>query len=160
MLLQIHQKKTTIKLLRGLLITLAAASSGTCIWLFSGICFSFPHGSQPFMCCHGFNMFQASTACIITDPTLVFLQHPKQPRHISSVAACSSAGASASATSSEAGSWQCRYSIKCQVELVEISPTHVTVQQSIFTNLVGAYSHMFTKTNLRTHTMENGTGRE
>ena len=70
----------------------------------------------------------------------------EQPRHISSAAACSSAGASASATSSEAGAWQCRYAIKRQVELVSFNST--TTHHRITIHLQkspGASSHMFTK---------------
>ena len=99
-----HERRTKIKLFRGLLIPLAAASSATA------------SGSSV-----------ASASASLRDrshsqPVLSWFQHVSsincmhyhwpetcpqdQPRHISSAAACSSAGASASATSSEAGAWQ------------------------------------------------------
>ena len=77
---------------------------------------------------------------------LSFCNTQEQPRHISSAAACSSAGASASATSSETGAWQCRHAIKCQVELVAIPSTHTTLKAFISASL-GEYSHVFTKQN-------------
>ncbi len=77
---------------------------------------------------------------------LSFCNTQEQPRHISSAAACSSAGASASATSSETGAWQCRYAIKCQVELVAIPSTHTTLKAFISASL-GEHSHVFTKQN-------------
>ena len=78
------------------------------IWLFSRICFSFPQGSQPFAA----SAFMVSTCfkhqlhAFTLTWNLSFCNTQEQPRHMSSVAACSSAGASASARSSEAGAWQ------------------------------------------------------
>ena len=143
-------KKTNIKLFRGLLITLADSCScliWDSIWLFSRICFSFPQGSQPFAdsAVMVSTCFKRQLHALSLTWHLSSCNTQEQPRHMSSVAACSSAGASASATSSEAGSWQCRYAVKSLVELVEISPTHVTVQESIFTNLQGhiqIFSHV------------------
>ena len=114
------------------------------IWHFSRICFSFPQGSQPFAA----SAVMVST-CFKQRHALSLTWHlsscntQEQPRHMSSVAACSSAGASASATSSDAGAWQCQCAIKRQVELVETNTRHCT--RIHLHKSPGAYSHMFTK---------------
>ena len=138
-----HHGKTKIKLFRGLLITLAAASSatasGSSVASASASLRDRSHSQQVLSCfkhqLHALSLTWHLSACSTQE----------KPRHMSSVAACSSAGASTSATSSDVGAWQCQCAIDCQVELVEISPTHVTVQESIFTNLQGhiqIFSHV------------------
>ena len=173
MLLQIHHKATSqscpiiIKLFRGLLITLAdSCSCLICdsIWHFSRICFSFPQGSQPFAesAVMVSNMFQASTACTITDLTTCLpATHKEQPRHN---VICSSLLLSWCFSFCNVfyrrrwpGNVQC--TIDCLVELVETNHTS-PVQESIFTNLQGhiqIFSHVPQKKGLRTHRIEQET---
>ena len=124
--------KTNTKLFRGLLIPLAAASSATA----SGSSVasasaslrdrSYAQSAQVFVIHHHSPKLLPTFATLDSQPTqaqpimtkceappsswvyvcITNFSLQEQPRHISSAAACSSAGASASATSSEAGSWR------------------------------------------------------
>ena len=168
-LLQIHHKATSqscpiiIKLFRGLLITLAdSCSCLICdsIWHFSRICFSFPQGSQPFAesAVMVSTCFKHQLHALSLTWHLSSCNTQEQPRHMSSVAACSLAGASASATSSDAGAWQCQCTIDCLVELVETNTRHCT--RIHLHKSPGAYSNILTcspKKGLRTHRIEQET---